>query len=167
MTSLTLYTLTQDLIDLFDQIDPETGEFPEEYGKAREMVANKAANVAAYIANRELAIEAMKARVKQVNDHIKAAEKRADWLRQYLCENMRAAGITEIQSDDALLKIKRQPDRDEAVEVFDESMVPAVYMNVPVPILPRPDKAAIKHALKAGLDVPGARIVKRDRLVIG
>jgi hypothetical protein len=57
-------------------------------------------------------------------------------------------------------------ERDESIEVFDESMVPAVYMNVPEPPAPKPDKAAIRRAIKAGQDVPGARIVKRDRLEI-
>jgi hypothetical protein len=36
----------------------------------------------------------------------------------------------------------------------------------PEPPAPRPDKAAIKDAIKAGRDVPGARLVQSDRLEI-
>jgi hypothetical protein len=36
----------------------------------------------------------------------------------------------------------------------------------PKPPVAAPDKKAIKAALDAGTDVPGARIVKKDRLTI-
>ena len=50
--------------------------------------------------------------------------------------------------------------------VFDAAQVPVNYMTDPKPPEPAPDKALIKKALKDGFDVPGARIVKRDRLEI-
>lgn len=166
MTNLTLYALTDALVETLDQID-ENGELPPEYGDIRELVANKAVSVAAYIANRELQIESMRERLKEIGKHVAAAEKRTDRLREYLAFHMARAGITEINGPDPLLHVKLQPGRDEAVEIFDEKQIPASFLNVPEPPAPKPDKAAIKRAIKAGQDVPGAKLVKRDRLVIG
>lgn len=166
MTGLTLYELTDRLAEMLDQVD-ESGELPEEYGDVRVLVAEKAAAVAAFIATREMQIDAMKARLKEIGEHVKSAEKRAGYLRQYLAFHMARSGITEIQGPDPLLHVKRYPERDESVVIDDERQIPAVYMNVPEPPAPRPDKAAIKRAIKAGQDVPGAKLVKRDRLVIG
>lgn len=165
MTHLTLYQLTDDLIELLDQVDPETGELPAELGAVRELVAAKAANVAAYIASRECQIDAMRARLKAAGDHIKAAEKRCERLRDYLLDNMARAGITEIAGD-PLLRIRRYPERDTVVDVFDERQLPAAFVVQPEPPAPRPDKTAIKRAIAAGQDVPGARLLKHDRLEI-
>jgi hypothetical protein len=87
-------------------------------------------------------------------------------LRDYLKTHMALAGITEIKDDTGTFKAKLLKDRDEAVEVFDAAQVPVNYMTDPKPPEPAPDKALIKKALKDGFDVPGARIVKRDRLEI-
>ena len=165
MTGVTLYALADQLAAILDQVN-EDGELPEEYGDVRELVAHKGASVAAYVAQKEMEAEAMRTRLKEVERHVRAVENRAKRLREYLAFNMAKVGITEIQTHDCLLSVKLLRERDESVEIFDESMVPVVYMNVPEPPAPKPDKAAIKRAIKAGQDVPGARIVKRDRLEI-
>jgi hypothetical protein len=48
--------------------------------------------------------------------------------------------------------------------VFDAAQVPAEFMKQPEPPPAAPDKTAIKAALKAGTDVPGARLVRGQRL---
>jgi hypothetical protein len=55
------------------------------------------------------------------------------------------------------------------VDIFDERQVPEAFMVTPEPApppQPRPDKAAIKAALAAGTDVPGARLTQGTRLEI-
>jgi len=146
--TITLYKAAEEFAAALDQIDPETGELPAEYGTARELVERKSAAVAAYIAQREM--EAMRAR--------------AAHLRRYTADCMRTAGISEIASEDRLLCVRLYPERDESVEVYDESLLVDRYMRVK--IVREPDKVGIKAALKSGRDVQGARIVKRDRLVI-
>ena len=165
--SVTLYKATDDLVELLAQIDPETGELPEELGHARDLVASRAAAVAAVIANRELEAQAMADRLKEITKRVQAEVKRTEYLRSYLLVHMQKAGITEIESADKLLKIKRYPERDKSVDVFDSKQIPAGFVTKPLPPEPAPDKTAIRKALDAGQDVPGARIVAKDRLVIG
>lgn len=166
MTAVTLYELSNQLAALLDQIDPETGELPEEYEHARELVINKAGAVAAYVAQRELEADAMAERVKEVERRIKAQRNRCARLREYLLHHMQKTGISEIKSADLLLSVKRYPERDEAVDVFDEKQLPAWAFTHPEPPAPRPDKALLKRCIKDGQEIPGARIVKRDRLEI-
>jgi hypothetical protein len=55
--------------------------------------------------------------------------------------------------------------RDKAVDVFDETQLPDDYMTE-VPASYVPNKKAIRSAMDDGFDVPGARLVARDRLTI-
>lgn len=163
--NLTLYELSSQLAQTLDQVN-EDGELPEGFENLRSLVEQKGAAVAAYIAQKEWEADALKQRVAEVKKRIDAQEKRCHWLRRYLLDNMKTAGITEIKSGDIMLTIKRYPDRDEAIEIFDEKQIPAAFMVQPEPPPAKPSKTAIKAAIKAGQDVPGAVLVKRDRLVI-
>ena len=161
----TLYQAATELAAALDQIDPETGELPAEYGTARELVERKGAAVAAYIAQREMEADAIDGRLEEISRRVKAMRSRAMHLRNYMADCMRTAGITEIASDDKLLRVRLYPGRDESVEIYDQSLLAEQFMRVKT--TREPDKTGIKIAIKSGQDVQGARIVKRDRLIIG
>lgn len=163
--SITLHKATEQVRELLDQIDPETGELPEGFEQARELVTTKALSVTAYILESERGIESAKNYVKELTAQIKTAEKRADWLRKYLQDHMSAAGITEIADERGIFKASLAIGRDESVDVFDEDQLPIEYLRE-IPAKHEPDKTLIKKAFKDGFEVPGARIVKRDRLTI-
>lgn len=163
--NITLHKATEQVRELLDQIDPETGELPEGFEQARELVTTKAVSVTAYILESERGIESAKGYVKELNAQIKTAEKRADWLRKYLQDHMAAAGITEISDERGIFKASLAVGRDESVDVFDEAQLPADYLRE-IPAKHEPDKTLIKKAIKDGFEVPGAKIVKRDRLTI-
>lgn len=163
--NVTLYQAAAELAAALDQIDPETGEVPPEYGTARELVERKGAAVAAYIAQREMEADAIATRIEEISKRVKAMRSRAVHLRNYMADCMRTAGITEIASDDKLLRVRLYPGRDESVEVYDQSLLAEQFMRVKT--TREPDKTGIKVAIKSGQDVQGARIVKRDRLIIG
>ncbi|MBM6697109.1 siphovirus Gp157 family protein, partial [Bifidobacterium pullorum subsp. saeculare] len=57
-----------------------------------------------------------------------------------------------------------QTGRDESVEVWDSAQLPRDYMRETVKV--EPDKTLIKKAIKDGFDVPGAKLVQKDRLVL-
>ena len=162
--NVTLYQAATELAAALDQIDPETGELPAEYGTARELVERKGAAVAAYIAQREMEADAIDGRLEEISRRVKAMRSRAMHLRNYLADCMRTAGITEIASDDKLLRVRLYPGRDESVEIYDQSLLAEQFTRVKK--TREPDKTGIKVAIKSGQDVQGARIVKRDRLII-
>ena len=165
MMNITLHTATEQVRELLDQIDPETGELPAELDQARAVVATKATAVAAYILETGRQADYLKAYAKEVAERAKTAEKRADWLKRYLADHMAQAGILEIKDERGLFKATLAPGRDEAVEVFDAAQVPADYLRE-IPAKYEADKTLIKKAIGDGFEIPGAKLVKRDRLTI-
>lgn len=165
MSNITLHAATEEVRALLDQVDSETGELPPELEQARELVATKAVSVAAYIIDSERQAEMGEAYAKELTAKVKTIRNRAAWLRRYLSEHMAAAGIAKISDARGIFSARLEPGRDKSVDVFDASQVPADYMRE-VPATSAPDKALIKKAIGDGFDVPGARIVARDRLTI-
>lgn len=163
--NITLYQAAHEVRDLLDQIDPETGELPEGFEHARDLVASKAKAVAAFILENNAQADMVEAHAKALMDRVKAARKRSDWLKQYLSTHMKEAGVMSIKSDDGTFTAKLEIGRDESVEVYDERQLPQDYMRE-VPAKFEPDKPIIKKALKDKFEVPGARLVAKDRLTL-
>lgn len=162
--NVTLYTAAADLRGLLDQMDPETGEMPDGFEAAREVVERKAVGVVAYILESDKQADMLEAHAKEVMERVKAQRNRNKRLREYLAHHMAASGVLSIKDERGLFSAKLEHERDESVEVFDAAMVPADYMREKV--TREPDKTLIKRAIGDGFDVPGARIAKKDRLTI-
>lgn len=116
----------------------------------------KALNVAMFSRNLDVTAVAIKEAEKQMAARRKAIEKRSENLRTYLLTCMRLAGIKKISSPQFDIARRTNP---ASVEIFESKMIPAQYMRQPEPPPPAPDKIAISRDLKAGIDVPGARLV--------
>lgn len=162
---ITLHAASGQVRQLLDQIDPETGELPPEYEQARAIVATKATAVAAYLLEEERQADMVDAYAKDLSARVRSARKRSEWLRQYLGSHMAACGLTEIRDERGIFTAKLERGRDAAVEVFDLAQVPADYMRE-IPATSEPDKVLMKRAIKDGFDIPGVKIVRRDRLTI-
>lgn len=78
---VTLYSATEALRGLLDQIDPESGEMPEGFEDARAVVATKATSVAAYIIENGKQAEYLKEAAKELTDRARSAEKRNATIR--------------------------------------------------------------------------------------
>jgi len=108
------------------------------------------------------AIDAEIARLQALKAH---RQKVADGLRAYLKDNMERAGFEKIECPLFKLSIRKNPP---SVEILDQLSLPPEFMRTPEPKppVPAPDKAAIKAALQAGKDVPGARLAQGTRLEV-
>lgn len=108
------------------------------------------------------AIDAEIARLQALKAH---RQKIAAGLREYLHRQMLAAGVERIECPLFRLTVKKNPP---AVEVLDERQVPAGYWVTPEPKPPeaRIDKKRLAAELKAGAEVPGARLTQGTRLEI-
>jgi hypothetical protein len=162
---VTLYQAAEALRGLLDQIDPEDGTLPEGFEDARHLVTTKARAVVAYIADNERQAEYLREAAKEFAARAKTADKRNAWLRQYLMTHMAECGFTKIADERGLFSATLDVGRDKSVDVFDAAQLPADYMRL-IPAKVEPDKALIAQAIKDGFDVPGARVVARDRLTI-
>lgn len=156
-------------------------------------IETKARNVAAFARNLEATAAAIKDAESQMAARRKAMESRAANVRRYLLTCMQVAGIQKIECQLFSLAVRSNPP---AVDVFDQAQVPTHFMrkSLAVDITdafeltpidrggidwitvsgPReafkfaeaPAKDAIKDAIKAGQDVPGARLTVGHRLEI-
>jgi len=165
MKMKSLYEVSQEFIAALESaFDPETGEALPEFEQLRGQLMHKSANVAAYILNCEADAAQAKTAINRIKAIQESYERKAEKLREYLAENMKASGISEIKADDRSFIVKLYPERDEVVELDEGALFPASLCVEPKP--PAPSKTKIRAAILAGEPVSGARIVRKDRLTI-
>ncbi len=123
----------------------------------------KAQNVVIFARNLEVTAAAIKEAEAAMAARRKAMENRAAGLRRYALSAMQFAGVQSIECPYFKLSVRKNPP---AVEVFDAAQIPAQFMRTPEPPPPAPDKKAITEAIKAGQEVPGARLVSGERLEV-
>ena len=106
------------------------------------------------------AIDAEIARLTALKAH---RVKVAQGLRDYLMSSMQRMQIERIECPMFAISIRSNPP---SVDVFDSLQIPEALMVIPEPPPARPDKKAIGALLKAGHEIPGARLTQGQRLVI-
>lgn len=126
-------------------------------------IREKSVQVAAFTKNLDATADAVREAAKKMLERADRIEKRAESIRQYLLFNMQAAGISKVECPWFTLTVRKNPP---AVVIDDEEQLPREYIVQPPPPSPRPDKDAIKRALREGQAVPGARLVQGERLEI-
>lgn len=144
-------------LDLDEQTLADTLE-----GMAGELEV-KATSTAMVVRNLQATAAAIKEAEQAMAARRKALEGRAERLTAYLLSNMQACGISKIESPHFALSIKTNP---AAVVINEPGLIPAEFMRQPEPPPPSPDKTAIKEAIKAGKEVPGAHLAQGVRLEI-
>jgi len=163
-----LYEITRSYLEALDVFtDPEEDIPANIVADTLEMIEGsfevKAIQVAAFARQMEAEAEAIKEAVEKMEKRRKALEGRARWLRDYVKIGMETIGYKKLESPWFVLSIAKNP---ASVDMFDLAAIPAEFMRFPEPPPPAPDKTAIKAALAAGREVPGARMVNGTRLAI-
>jgi hypothetical protein len=158
-----LYQLTGELLairnDLMDAgFDDTTIEDTLE-GCAEDF-DNKAVGCA--LISRELGANAKMIRdaAAELVERARKIEARSERLAGYLQTNMKAAQRLRIENP--FVTIALREGRDESVEIEDGVELAARFCRVKH----EPNKTAMKVALKAGVEIPGVRLVVKDRLEI-
>jgi hypothetical protein len=166
MTGLSLYTNAQELRSMVERL-METQDDLQTIVDTIEAesypLEAKAQNVAYAIKNLDATAAAIKAAEAEMATRRKAIEKRVEHLREYTKTCMEIAGVSKIECPHFALSIKKNP---AGVEVFEPDLIPVEFMRQPEPPPTAPDKTAIKAALQAGRDVPGAMLAQGTRLEI-
>lgn len=161
-TAMKLYEVVTELEKLVESmVDPETGELlddPEAEAKLRGMELAKAEKViqcACYWKNLAAEAEALRTEEKHLAERRRIAERKGDWLKQYLSNYLEPG---ERYSDTRAALSWR---RSEVVEVDDETL-PTEWCRVRYEV----DKVRIKAALKNGDTVPGAALIEKQNIQI-
>ena len=166
MNSPTLYEISQNYRDALDVLtDPELDLPNEVIADTLEglqgSLEDKAIAVAQFLKNLEATAVAIKEAEQRMAARRKAIENRVASMKDYIKLNMESCGITKIESPWFALSIAKNP---AAVDVLDETAIPAEFKEEIVTV--KIDKTAIKQAIEAGVEVPGAYLTQGTRLAI-
>ena len=158
-----IYEIPSTLRTVFDDayVDEETGELifdAEKFAEVCESAEAKIANCGRYIREQEHEIEAMKQASKDILERAKAKQKKLDWLIRSTVASLNALGRPVDEAD-----IRVSARKSEAVEV-DEAILGREWFTESVSY--KPNKVALKHALKNGEPVEGACLVTNFNLSI-
>lgn len=164
---MTLYELTHEFktalaaLNADEDIPPEA--IRDTLDALKYPIEQKGRNVAAYLLNLEAEAHAVAHVEERIRVRRKILERRVAWLRDYLHCAMSECGISEIKALDGSFTaaIRQSP---AAVIVDDEAALP--LWAVDVVHTTRVHKEAIRQAIQAGADVPGARLVAGTHLVV-
>ena len=127
-------------------------------------VVEKARNVVAFMLNQEAEATMIREAEKKMVTRRQAIESRVTRFREYLQRSMEMTGITEIKANDGSFVAKLYLERDAVVVIDDDLALPPEFVRVVTTT--SPDKTAIKSAIKAGKEVAGAHVEKKNRLEI-
>lgn len=160
---ITLYRDKEEFtVELY--VDQETGEISSEC-PLDVLVQRNPIGTAAFVLNTLANADMIDAHIKLMQAKKKALTNNAERAKEALKQVMQVTGVLRVESLDKTFKAVLHKERDKSVEVFDEKQIPADYMRE-IPATYAPDKTLMMKAMKDGFEIPGARIVAKDRLEI-
>lgn len=164
----TLYELDARLDALLEKVwQTEDGLIDKESGEVLDNsvlddlqmeFTEKVDNIGCYIKNLCAEAEMYEREAEWQAHRAKRAKAKAESLRKYLMLHMEEG--KKFSSPHCEMKWSKS----EATNIFDISLIPKEYIKVKTE--EKPDKTAIKKAIKAGATVPGAELVRNVNLTI-
>ena len=153
-----LYELTGQLMELQNlDLDPEL--LADTVEAVEGELELKAESLLQVVSNMDSDVDQIDQEIKRLTARKKAVKNRQDWLREYLRSNMEVAGIDKISCPLWTITLRKPT---VVVSVVDVFLLPSEYQKHTIVA----DKTAIKNALKAGTDVPGATLIDGKRGLI-
>lgn len=147
-----LYELTNDITKLMD-LDMSPEDIADTLESLQMEFNDKAVNICKLDRMLDGNIESVNAEIARLTNIKKAITSRKDSIKGYLLRNMMATGVSKIECP--LFKISlREPVK--VADVFDLDLVPDDYVTTEVVV--KADKREMLKQLKAGVDIPGAKI---------
>jgi hypothetical protein len=161
---LSIYNIEQNYNKLAEQLIDNDGELTPELSEqlaiTEEQLQNKSVAYSFVIKEMDADVEIIDAEIKRLQNLKKQREKASDYLKDRIKHAMDLFSIDEIKTP--LVKINFR--KSETVEVDDVNALPSLYKVVKV--TEQADKAAIKAALKDGVEVTGCTIETHRNLQI-
>lgn len=145
-------------------VDEETGEIAADY-PLEVLVRRNPVGTVAFVMNAKATADMIDAHIKKMQAKKAALVNNAERAKESLKQVMGLTGVLSVKSDDGTFSAVLSPGRDKSVEIFDAAQLPQDYMRE-IPAKYEPDKTLIRKALDDKFDVPGARIIAKDRLTL-
>lgn len=122
---------------------------------------DKAVNVGAYIRTLEAEASSIEDAWKHMERRQQSLKRHAGRLKDYLKRQMERTGLMKVKNHYLLLRMQANPP---GVAIEDEERIPDRYKQTEIAV--KLLRSEIASALKAGEEVPGARLEQTTRLVI-
>ena len=152
----TLYDISQRYMAVESLLDDES--VPQEdinaaLSEIKDELQVKGENIIAYLQKMQDIEEQAKRRKKEIDNYLKAITNRRKRLEKAVIYSMDSMQVKSILTGWGELKIKKNPP---AVIIDDVTQIPTQYQRQKIQV--DIDKVAIKAAIKAGEEVPGAHL---------
>jgi hypothetical protein len=159
-----LYEITSDfkaVLDM-DMESPEDGEaMVQLLEEVRVRFEDKAEGVMKIVRMTEGEVSAFKLEEERLYKARKAKEKKVEWLKEYLRQNMKMTETKVVQAGTfKLMRVASKP----SVLIEDETVLPCDYLIRKETC--SPDKTRIFEVLSGGGQVPGAALVPNEYLKV-
>ena len=161
-----LYDIDSAIVDVIESgfsFDEETGEVfftADDLERLEGMRADKLDGIAVYLKNINAEVAALKAEEKALAERRKQKEAKAERLKSYVASSMIAAGERKFETLHGAYSLRKSS----AVVIEDENAIPAPFKKYD--FVCKTDKTAIKKAIAAGEQVPGAHIEQRENIAL-
>jgi len=99
---------------------------------------------------------------ERLTQRVERYQAQKERLNTYVLAVMTASNLTKLEGDTSTLTAKKNPP---AVQIADDAQIAHEFLFYPPAPDPRPDKDAIKRALKAGRRIAGCELKQGKRLV--
>ena len=157
-----LYEIAKDYKDALEELsDLEDEAVLDTLEGLKGTLEAKSENIIKYTQNLNGTIKAMKEAEKNMAERRKRLEKKTENIKKYVKSVMEENQITKIETVNFDLTIKKNPPK---AVIEDEEMIPESFIEQH--ITEKINVKKIKHELKKGQSVQGARLIQETRLDI-
>ena len=145
---MNLYEINQEIMSCWDE---ETGEIldVQKFDALQMALEEKLEGIGCYIKNLEAEAAALKAEEQAFAARRKRAENKAASLKNYLAGYLQGCPFET-------LRVKVSFRKSESLEVSESAVIPEEYLKYSVDV----NKADLKKAVKAGLELDGVQLVQ-------
>ena len=167
---MSIYKLSQDyknISELLESIvdnnapDEVEEEAREILSIVKEQLIDKADNVAKYVKNEEVDIQAIKDEEKRLKELRQKRERSLERFKDYVLQSLSELDFVKVKTSIGNISIRKS----KAIEVkVEPSELPPMYTRVKTTV--NVDKKALKEAIESGENINGVNLVERESLNI-
>lgn len=161
-----LYQITNEMGLLLEEISTAEGEItPELEAKLSQVniaLVEKTDDIVAWVNYQEDLMELAKKRIGELSQFIHRTGGKLEKFDSYVDTCLKKFGTNKLEGKLCSIS-KRKPSQ--VVNVFDETLIPMDFIKIPEP-KPAVQKTEIAKALKAGIEVPGAKLEESQNVSI-
>lgn len=159
-----LYRIQQQHLQLLYQIEENGGELTEEIEQQLSLTnvqfQEQAVSFGFIVKNYEDMESLIDKEITRLTGLLARTRHHKELFKQRLSDAMQQFGVEKIETPTLKLSFRKS----EVVEIDDEDLIPLGLKTIKTEA--SPSKTAIKEAFKAGMNVPGARLVTKQNLQI-